>query len=60
MLDDSGPEQSSLFEQADRALLGYGLAERGENVVVMAGRLDDIVLSHSMKLHRTGDLAPAS
>ena len=53
-------EQSTLFEQADRMLLDSRLAERGESVVVMAGRMDDIVISHSMKLHRVGDLVPAS
>jgi pyruvate kinase len=53
-------EQSTLFEQADRMLLDSRLAERGESVVVMAGRMDDIVISHSMKLHRVGDLAPVS
>jgi pyruvate kinase len=60
LLDRNALDQRSLLEQADRALLDNRLAERGESVVVMAGRLDDIVLSHSMKLHRTGDLAPAS
>lgn len=49
-------EQSTFFEQADRLLLDSRLAERGESVVVMAGRVDDIVISHSMKLHRVGDL----
>ncbi|HEX5736480.1 MAG TPA: pyruvate kinase [Blastocatellia bacterium] len=53
-------EQSTLFEQADRLLLDSRLAERGESVVVMAGRVDDIVISHSMKLHRVGDLVHAS
>jgi pyruvate kinase len=53
-------EQSTLFEQADRMLLDSRLAERGESVVVMAGRMDDIVISHSMKLHRVGDLAPVA
>ena len=53
-------EQSTFFEQADRLLLDSRLAERGESVVVMAGRVDDIVISHSMKLHRVGDLIPAS
>lgn len=59
LLERNTLEEMSLFEQADRALLDNHLAERGESVVVMAGRVDDIVLSHSMKLHRTGDLAPA-
>ena len=53
-------EQSTLFEQADRLLLDSRLAERGESVVVMAGRMDDIVISHSMKLHRVGDLVTSS
>ena len=60
LLDGNAPGQSTLFEQADQVLLDSRLAERGESVVVMAGQLDDIVLSHSMKLHRVGDLAPSS
>ena len=60
LFDGGEPERGTCFEQADRALLDYGLAERGESIVVMAGRLEDIALSHSMKLHRVGDLVPAS
>jgi pyruvate kinase len=56
LFDGDAQAPGSCFEQADRALLDYRLAERGESVVVMAGRMDDIVISHSMKLHRAGDL----
>jgi pyruvate kinase len=42
---------------ADRALLNYQIAERGELVVIMAGRLEDVALSLSMKLHRVGDFS---
>ncbi|HXG63799.1 MAG TPA: pyruvate kinase [Blastocatellia bacterium] len=55
-LGEAVSPQESMLAQADRALLRFGLAERGENVVVMAGRLDDIVISLSMKLHHVGDL----
>jgi pyruvate kinase len=56
LIEGVGKTSSSCFEQADRALLDHRLAERGESVVVMAGRMNDIVVSHSMKLHRAGDL----
>jgi pyruvate kinase len=42
---------------ADRSLLEYKLAERGESVVIMAGQLKDKSLSLSMKLHTIGELA---
>jgi pyruvate kinase len=45
-----------LLVRADRSLLEYKLAERGESVVVMAGRLNDKSLSLSMKLHTIGEL----
>ena len=56
LFDRDTGSTGSCFEHADRALLDYRLAERGESVVVMAGRMNDIVISHSMKLHRVGDL----
>src|SRR5262249_59921216 len=39
---------------ADRTLIECGVAERGESVVVMAGRLRDITISLSMKIHPGG------
>jgi pyruvate kinase len=56
LIEGVGKTSSSCFALADRALLDHRLAERGESVVVMAGRMNDIVISHSMKLHRAGDL----
>jgi hypothetical protein len=38
-------------------LLEYKLAERGESVVVMAGRVSDVVISLSMKIHYVGEFA---
>jgi pyruvate kinase len=55
-LGDCGPATGSLLECVDRALLDSGVAERGELVVVMAGRLPDIAVSLSMKIHQVGDL----
>jgi pyruvate kinase len=49
---------SDLLVCADRALLQYGLAERGETVVVMAGRLKDVTISLSMKVHVVGEFTP--
>jgi hypothetical protein len=39
---------------ADRTLLEFRPAAPGENVVVMAGKMNDIAMSNSMKLHRAG------
>ena len=57
LLKDANSAKRSLLAAADQALLDNGLAKRGEAVVVMAGRLDDIIISLSMKLHRVGDLS---
>ena len=57
MMDDASRQLVSMLVAADQALLENQLADRGENVVVMAGRVDDIIISLSMKLHRVGDLA---
>jgi pyruvate kinase len=54
-LDNCTAASDDLLVIADRALLGYGLAERGESVVVMAGRMKDVTISLSMKLHRVGE-----
>jgi pyruvate kinase len=55
-IEDGKLETESLLAAADRVLLANKVAERGENVVVMAGRVDDVIISLSMKLHRVGDL----
>ena len=49
------PSADGLLPQADRALLEHKLAERGERVVVMAGRIPDVVMSLSMKIHSVGE-----
>jgi pyruvate kinase len=56
MIDDASRQIVSMLVAADQALVENQLAERGETVVVMAGRVDDIIISLSMKLHRVGDL----
>jgi pyruvate kinase len=56
VLTDCSIDSQEMIVSADRALLDLGLAERGETVVMMAGRLADRALSLSMKLHRVGDL----
>jgi pyruvate kinase len=60
LLTDCTIDSKELLSSADKALLNYQLAERGEIVVVMAGRLEDVSLSLSMKLHRVGDFSPQS
>lgn len=50
------PDAADLLARADQALLEYKLAERGENIVAMAGRMTDLSISLSMKLHHVGEL----
>jgi pyruvate kinase len=48
---------SELLERANQALLGEGLVNRGETIVVMAGRIpEQPSLSSMMKLHRIGEI----
>ena len=51
-----GSLNDGLLPLADRALLEHKLAERGESVVVMAGRVPDIVMSLSMNIHCVGEI----
>lgn len=55
-LGTDGPIKDGLLPLADRALLEHNLAARGETVVVMAGRVPDIVISLSMKIHCVGEV----
>ena len=57
-LEECSPASDDLLQCTDRALLEYKLAGRGESVVLMAGRLKDITISLSMKLHHVGDFTP--
>jgi pyruvate kinase len=57
-LDDCDTAADDLLRCADRALLEFKLADREESVVVMAGRMKDVTISLSMKLHRVGDFTP--
>jgi pyruvate kinase len=56
LLGASGSTNDGLLPVADRALLAHKLAERGENVVIMAGRVPDPVMSLSMKIHCVGEM----
>ncbi|MEK6286293.1 MAG: pyruvate kinase [Acidobacteriota bacterium] len=56
VLDGVNSVVNGLLPLADRALLDLELAERGETVIVMAGRLSDAVISLSMKIHCVGEL----
>lgn len=51
-----GDPSDDQLVRADRSLLEYELAVRGESIVIMAGRLRDKSLSSSMKLHTIGEL----
>ncbi len=55
MLTACSPSSDDLLVCSDRTLLDRKLAERGEGVVVMAGRMSDVTISLSMKLHRVGE-----
>jgi len=55
-LGASGSIKGGLLPLADRALLEHKLTERGETVVVMAGRVPDVVISLSMKIHCVGEM----
>ncbi len=55
-LEEGVFQSNKLLVRADRALLEFNLAERGESIVVMAGRLNDVTISLSMKLHLVGEL----
>lgn len=57
LVEEVSPGKDMLLARADRFLLEHALAERGEGVVVMTGKLDDPIRSYSMKLHCVGDLA---
>jgi pyruvate kinase len=51
---------TDLLASADGTMLTHKLAPPGENVVVMAGRVRDVTLSHSIKIHTVGELVGAS
>jgi pyruvate kinase len=53
---ESPSQHGDLLVAADRTLIECGVAKRGESIVVMAGRLSDMSISLSMKIHRVGDL----
>jgi pyruvate kinase len=56
LLDDCAPDLTGLLACADRTLLQLKVADPGESVVVMAGRMNDVTISLSMKLHIVGEL----
>jgi pyruvate kinase len=55
-IDPTSYASDDLLPCVDRMLLDMGVAERGESIVIMAGRLEDLSVSLSMKLLRVGDL----
>ena len=55
-LEASAFTDGGLLPLADRALLEHGLADRSEQVVVMAGRVPDQVISLAMKIHTVGEI----
>jgi pyruvate kinase len=57
VISSEADASNGLLPLADRALLEHKLAERGESVVVMAGRVSDVVISLSMKIHFVGEFS---
>ncbi len=58
-LDFSGRSQE-LLARANETLMQQGLVNRGETIVVMAGRIpEQPSLSSMMKLHRVGQITPS-
>lgn len=53
-LEDFSPVSHEMLVSGDRTLLRYGLAQAGERIVVMAGRMPDLAISTSMKVHIVG------
>ncbi|MCI0485602.1 MAG: pyruvate kinase, partial [Blastocatellia bacterium] len=56
LVEEVSSGKGMLLARADRLLLDRKLAERGEGIVVITGKVDDPARSYSMKLHRVGDL----
>src|SRR5256714_3600740 len=54
-LHDGCEKAEELIQIGDRTLLEAGIAQQGELVVLMAGRLSGLGLSSTMKLHYVGE-----
>lgn len=54
-LENFSPVSDQMLACGDRTLLRYNLARAGERVIVMAGRMPDIAISTSMKVHVVGE-----
>ncbi len=54
----SSDQTEQMIRTGERALLEAGIAQQGEVIVLMAGRLSGLGLSSSMKLHRIGEDGP--
>jgi pyruvate kinase len=52
---DFGWSPQNLLRQGDEALLRYGIAEKGETIIYMAGHIARMPFSTMMKLHKVGD-----
>jgi pyruvate kinase len=57
VISSEADTSDGLLPLVDRALLERKLAEPGESVVVMAGRVSDVVISLSMKIHFVGEFS---
>jgi pyruvate kinase len=55
ILADCPPGSDELLKFGDQTLINEQIAEKGETVVVMAGRLSDARISLSMKILKTGE-----
>ena len=55
--DEFPDSTDDLLKTGDRALIKYGIAERGETVVVISGVIERSLASTVIKIHRVGDAA---
>ena len=57
LLPTSTTASDQVLWSGDQALIAYKIAEPGEKVVLMAGAMNDMAISTSMKLHQVGRFA---
>ncbi len=51
------PAVEALFHQGDEALIELGWAQRGEKVIVMAGKVTGLPISNMVRVHRVGEFS---
>ncbi|MBX7219514.1 MAG: pyruvate kinase [Blastocatellia bacterium] len=57
MLLKKAPAVEALFHQGDEMLVELGLAQRGEKVIVVNGRVTGLPISNMVRVHRVGEFS---